>query len=111
MARQRLTVEEKRRRGTLQPCRVPVAVPSAGGEPADFYSWLAGLSPVAQRHGRLFLEHCIPGTSERAALRAWAVAVAELEVLPRTRATSIEALGQAHTHAANLLAAMKWRRR
>jgi hypothetical protein len=60
----RLSDEEKRRRGTLQPCRVRDTPASAGCEPQDYYSWLEGLSALAQQEGRRFLEHGIPGNRE-----------------------------------------------
>jgi hypothetical protein len=68
---------------------------------------LRGLSPVAQREGRRYLEQCIPG--DRHAFRVYLEAFAALEQLPRTRETPPEVLGAACDHAARLLEAVRGR--
>jgi hypothetical protein len=111
----KLTTQEKLRRGTLQPWREPPRAVPPDPDPSEFESWWSGIAdPIARREGARFFEHCIIGpdtAANRRAFEQWALAVARVERMPRTIETHPAELGLAHTAAANLLAALPYRRR
>jgi hypothetical protein len=106
----KLTAAEHMRRGTYQPSR---HADSPGYRPHVLTkreeAWLAKLPPAAQRQGRHLLRDYM--VADRHALRRYLLAFAQLDALPRTTATPLEALANQFAFVSGLLQETKWRLR
>jgi hypothetical protein len=107
--RKRLPVETLKRRGTYQPVRHAERAGSGLGVAEDYSSWLEGLSPLAQREGRHFLEHSIPGS--RDAFCVYLEHLADCERRYPLRNAPMDEKIRDFEIGRTLLEAVKWRRR